>query len=551
MFKPITEWIQSLNAIRVGDQAALASPLGRAILRIYGRRPEVLRERLTLIRRTLTAFGKTYGRRKPVAVVRCPGRINLMGRHIDHQGGHCNPLAIDRELVMVVQPRSDDTVALANVNEVSFPARFFSLGEVNRRLPEDDWWSFVNSQPTTDFLAEKAGDWSLYVLGAMLRFQNKFPDRPLRGMNLMVAGDIPIAAGLSSSSALFVAAAESVVLLNELPVEKEKFPVVCGEGEWFVGTRGGFNDHAAMKLAERGQVLKVKFFDFEVEELVDFPPECCLAICDSGIQAKKSANTKDIYNSKVTAYAIAKALIKKGNPDWAEAIEHFRDIRVEKLSVSLADIYRAIFHLPRAMSRQACREAIPAEGMAGIETLFASHREPEEGYDVRGVALFGLAECERSRLCADYLRRGDVEGIGRLMTVSHDGDRVTCASDEGTRTDFEAGDGDDLMLDLIDRAISKDATTRESAAIYHQPGSYRCSSPHVDLIVDIAKATPGVYGAQLSGAGLGGCAMVLLDQKACPDMKRNLEEKYFQRKHSGSSFLTCTPIGGSGPLVEK
>ncbi|NQT85010.1 hypothetical protein HQ563_18490 [bacterium] len=551
MFKQIREWIESLNAMRAGDMEALSSPLGRRIVRTYGRAPQILRQRLTLIRRVLVSFGETYGRERPVGIVRCPGRINLMGRHVDHQGGHCNPMAIDRELVMVVQPRSDDIIRLANVDPVSFPARRFSLNELKRRLPPDDWWSFVNAQTTTDFIADNGGDWSLYVLAAILRFQNKFPQRGIQGMNLMVAGDIPIAAGLSSSSALVVAAVESVVLVNGLPVEEKEFPILCGEGEWFVGTRGGFNDHAAMKLAERERVLKVKFFDFAVEDVVDFPSDCCLAICDSGIKAKKSENTRDIYNAKVTAYAIAKALIKKESPRWADAIEHFRDIRPPNLGTSVAEIYRAILNLPLTMSRRACRNALSPNERGEIETLFASHRDPEGGYDVRGIALFGLAECERSRLCAEYLRRGDVAGLGRLMNISHDGDRVTSAAGDGKRIEFRAGESDELLSDLISRAESDDAATKETAAIHLQPGSYRCSALHVDLIVDIAKSTPGVYGAQLSGAGLGGCAMVLLDREASPGLSKNLHERYFERNAPGDSFLICTPIGGSGPLLAE
>jgi len=551
MFKRVTEWIEHLNAIRAGDDAALRSPLGRAVTRIYGDTPEILRQRMTLIRRALVAFGETYGRHKPVAIVRCPGRINLMGRHIDHQGGHCNPLAIDREIVMVVQARDDDVISLANVDQLSFPAQVFSLNDLARRLPPDEWTSFINAASTADFLAQNTGDWSLYVLAPILRLKNKFPGRRFRGMNLMVAGDIPIAAGLSSSSALVVAAAESAVLVNGLPVERNDLAILCGEGEWFVGTRGGFNDHAAMKFAERGKVLSVKFFDFAVEGIVDFPPECHLVICDSGIKARKSENTRNIYNAKVTAYAMAKALLRKDNPRWGPLIEHFRDVSPSRLGASLSELYRAISNLPRKLTRQGFRKAVAPTATGETERLFGSHHEPESGYDVRGVALFGAAECERSRLCADYLRRGDAAGLGRLMNVSHDGDRVTFAPGDGSRRDFLKMETDENILDLIRRAESDHPATRENAAIHLQPGSYRCSTQQVDLIVDIAKATEGVYGAQLSGAGLGGCAMILLDRRACPELRDNLREGYYGQQNLDSSFLVCTPIGGSGPLLEE
>ena len=551
MFKPVTEWIELANAVRAGDRGVLESPFGRAVVGIYGDRPGILRERMTLIRRAIVAFGQKYGRQSVAAIVRCPGRINLMGRHIDHQGGHCNPLAIDREVVMVVQARRDDVIELANVDPVSFPPRRYSLGKLNRALPPDEWKAFVDAQSTVDFLAQNAGCWSLYFLAAILRLQNRYPEREFRGMNLMVAGDIPIAAGLSSSSAMVVAAAEAAILVNDLPVEKSEFPVLLGEGEWFVGTRGGFNDHAAMKLAQRGSVLKVKFFDFAVEEVVAFPPECCLAICDSGVKARKSESTKHTYNAKVTAYAMAKALLKRGNPQWDGRIQHFRDFNPLTLGASLGEVYRAIINLSRKMTREAFREMLSGEAGRETEKLFASHREPRlgRGYDVRGVALFGVAECERSRLCAEYLRRGDVEGLGRLMNISHDGDRVTIASAEGRRSEFCPTETDDVILDLIERAESDSSAVRETAAMHLQPGSYRCSTPQIDLIVDMAKATPGVYGAQLSGAGLGGCAMVLADQEACRELRNNLAETCLSASNLECSFLVCTPIGGSGPLL--
>ena len=49
---------------------------------------------------------------------------------------------------------------------------------------------------------QSAGDWVNYVKGAALRLQHRFPDRPLRGMDAFVIGNIPVGAGLSSSSAL-------------------------------------------------------------------------------------------------------------------------------------------------------------------------------------------------------------------------------------------------------------------------------------------------------------------------------------------------------------
>src|ERR1043165_10155856 len=62
-----------------------------------------------------------------VVIARAPGRVNLMGRHIDHQGGHVNMMAIDRAIHVVAGLRSDRLVRIANVNFAVFGGREFSL----------------------------------------------------------------------------------------------------------------------------------------------------------------------------------------------------------------------------------------------------------------------------------------------------------------------------------------------------------------------------------------------------------------------------------------
>ena len=55
--------------------------------------------------------------------------------------------------------------------------------------------------------------------------------------------------------------------------------------------------------------------------------------------------------------------------------------------------------------------------------VFASHSDPGH-YTIRDVVVFGVSECERSRLAADLLDRKDLDGFGEMVLLSHDGDRV-------------------------------------------------------------------------------------------------------------------------------
>ena len=67
-------------------------------------------------------------------------------------------------------------------------------------------------------------------------------------------------------------------------------------------------------------------------------------------------------------------------------------------------------------------------------------------------------------------------------------------------------------------------------------------------MVDIALRTPGVPGAQLAGAGLGGCMMVLCQTQAIAQLKNNLEQLYYKQAGIEPAILVCRPVAGGGML---
>ncbi|HWQ92114.1 MAG TPA: galactokinase family protein, partial [Clostridia bacterium] len=183
----------------------------------------------------LQAFRDRYGNARGVSIIRSPGRINLMGRHIDHQGGTVNVMAVNREIILVAAPREDDLVRLANRDGVHFTEQTFRISDLVASVNWDDWQRVIDGPRLQRMLEAARGDWANYVKAAILRLQELFRDRQLRGLEIMVSGDIPMGAGLSSSSALVVAAADAVRTFNQLPVSARRLVSLCGEGEWFVG----------------------------------------------------------------------------------------------------------------------------------------------------------------------------------------------------------------------------------------------------------------------------------------------------------------------------
>ena len=564
--RSIREWVAAFE-----DMARGQGNLQSRLEAIYGEDQELLTERIGSYQRVLLCAREHLGLEAPVFISRSPGRINIMGRHVDHQGGRCNLMAIDREILAVVCPRKDDRVRLFNQDGGAFTPREFRLSELVSKLTWDDWLLLVNSDRVRQMIAEAAGDWSLYVQAALLRLQKQFPKAKFKGLDMVVSGNVPVGAGLSSSSALVVATAEAAVAINGLDVRPRQLVDLCGEGEWFVGTRGGSADHAAMKFAQRGAVAHVRFFPFGLEETVDFPSSYRMVICNSGLEARKAVGARDTFNHRVACYHLGVKLVQNWFPQYAPLIDHLRDINPQRLSVPLAQIYRLLMRLPEWATRQELAHWLTWEE---VEPFFATHTPPHEstrrrevtsprrgetsppaqGYPIRGVMLYGLAECERSRICLEVLKRGDMVEFGRLMNISHDGDRVVRHEEGWTRTGtvrpqpHAAPTSTGYLLEHIENLESGDLTRVMRSQLHLQPGSYRCSTPELDLMVDIAQRTDGVMGAQLAGAGLGGCIMALAREEATDRLVEGLMRLYYQPRGLEPQVSVCTPIGGSGIL---
>ncbi len=540
-YHSLQSWLQALSNHEAGD-----SVLTQELYSLYGGNADLVARQHDSIRQLLQAAAKFWDMSALVTVIRSPGRVNTMGRHVDHQGGNCNLMTIGYETLMAACRRNDDKVILRNLDPEFEPVEF-SIGELVRDLPWDDWQTLVGSAKLAKLLKQYGVNWSDYIKAVFLRFQKHFFNQRLCGMEIIVSGNVPMAAGLSSSSTLVVGAAEAVVGANRLDLESDKLITLCGEGEWFVGTRGGAADHAAVKLGACNKVVKVGFFDFKVEKMVNFPEDYTLIVGDSGIKARKSSNAKDQFNHRVSCYRIGLLLLKKLFPQYASRLQHLRDFSCRNLGIPLDWLYKLLIQLPEYATRQELEAMLPE---SDLSVFWNNHAEPADKlYPIRGVVIYGLAECERSRRYADCLEQGNMDEVGLMMNISHDGDRVVKFDGSGEKlSDYYFDSSDAALQRLINALQCKDPLQIESAQLWKQAGSYRCSLPDIDRMVDLACGVPGVVGAQLAGAGLGGCMMVLLRTSAIDDLTNTLTGKYYQIQGLPPRLLQCRPIAGAGPI---
>ncbi len=153
-----------------------------------------------------------------------------------------------------------------------------------------------------------------------------------------------------------------------------------------------------------------------------------------------------------------------------------------------------------------------------------------------------------AREAASCLKNGNLFGLGQLMKTSHDGERCYHVRDDLQAEPYCADISDDRLHALIDDLISWDRQRVAAAQLHRQPGAYRCSIREIDALVDIACRTPGVQGAQIAGAGLGGCAMVLVEVEAVGQLMERLQRLFYEPSGLPPGATVCTPSAGSSLL---
>jgi galactokinase len=206
-----------------------------------------------------------------------PGRLNLIGEHIDYHGLPVLPMAL-RQRVGVAFTRRKDRLIRAE-SQWRGP---MACGEIR----EFEW--------RKDLIPVAAGDWENYIRAAALAVSRKWGVGA--GIDAVITSDLPAAAGLSSSSALIVAVTLALLQANGTHATFEELMEILPEGEHFVGTRGGGMDHAAALASKEGCASLVGFSPLAVRH-VPIPPDWTFLAADSLVRAEKSGAARERYNA--------------------------------------------------------------------------------------------------------------------------------------------------------------------------------------------------------------------------------------------------------------
>ena len=314
------------------------------------------------------AFERRFGT-VPQFIARAPGRVNLIGEHTDYNDGFVFPMAIDRAIWIALRPRGDGRVVVHS-------------------LDLDD-----TAQFSLQVLKNAHAGWSEYLKGVAWSLQEE--GHELRGWEGMVAGDVPIGAGLSSSAALELAAGRAFAVVSGLSWDPAVMARICqrAENDW-VGVRCGIMDQliSAAGRPEHALLIDCRSLDWQA---VPLPPELAVVVLDTGTRRglSDSAYNERREQCQAAARFFGVAALRDVSPARLEA-------RSEELANALgsAILRRARHVVTENMRTLAAAEAAVRGDLYELGRLLdASHASLRDDFEVSGATLNTIASCARRR----------------------------------------------------------------------------------------------------------------------------------------------------------
>jgi galactokinase len=323
-------------------------------------------------------FNKQYGSADPTHVVTAPGRINLIGEHIDYNGLAVFPMALDRRICMAIRARSDKGIRAYNIDERYEPIEFTISSSI---VPYAE------------------GEWGNYVKAAAQGLSEVSPD--LNGFDAVLRSDIPAAAGLSSSSALVVATALALVESNGIAMGRSDFLELMADSERYVGTRGGGMDQAICVAAKEGHASKIGFNPITLKT-TSVPDEWRFVVANSLVEAQKSGAAKETYNQRTRQCRDALVMVA-GELGMIDEVDSYpkllATVQVEQiLAAAQTALHGTLEKRFMHVVSEAVRVLRAERAMRDCDTetfgrlMSESHRSLRENFEVSGPELDQLVE---------------------------------------------------------------------------------------------------------------------------------------------------------------
>ncbi|XP_043495400.1 N-acetylgalactosamine kinase [Polistes fuscatus] len=389
--------------------------------------------------------------REPSFVVKVPGRVNLIGEHVDYCGYAVCPMAIKQHVLIAVGISNDHRINVTNVNS---DYKDFSCDLDNVRGSIDD--------STTGPI------WYKYFLCGILGALDVIPKEKVpKGILTAVWGNVPANAGLSSSSALVSASVLSLFHASQYQLSRRDLATISARAERYIGTQGGGMDQAIAFLGKTGAAMLIEFNPLRATA-VTLPENAVFVIAHSQAYHNK-ASTVD-FNLRVAECRLAAQIIaKRRNQNW-ESVKRLIDVQ-DRLGFSLEEMVSVVME-------DLHEEAYTIDEICEcLSTTYERLKETSQIAPFNTSQLFKLKQ--------------------RALHVFQEAHRVS---------EFQRINNDDTLMEDVKVRLLGELMSKSHVSLCKL---YECSHPRVDALVDKAMNC-GALGARLTGAGWGGCIVAII-----------------------------------------
>ncbi len=451
----------------------------------------------TLLSDAVARYTSEFGCAPSVASF-APGRVNLIGEHVDYNDGFVLPFALPFRTVVVGSVASGGASKIISLNmEGSEASSTFTLDE-----------KLSKGSPT----------WANYVKGTAKQYLGELPSGA--AFNAVVVSNVPIGSGLSSSASLEVAIATLIEELFKVDTTKvtgvEKAlrcqkaehtfaDTPCGIMDQYISANG--RENALLLLDCRSNTFKLIPFGRDGATPV-------MVVCNSRVKHTLSGSE---YPDRVRQCREAVAILQAKYPE----VKALRDASMEQLVSVYAKRRRDSVMSDEGASssgtegngnKKSKKRMSKKELRASATQRRQEKKEDKDrttskatdsgGSGMEDVVFYRARHCigedERTLSVVKAMEKGDWDTVGKHMTASH-------------------------------RSLQHD---------------YEVSCPELDFLVDSALTVPGVLGSRMTGGGFGGCTISLCKDKAVAEtLMEHLRKVY----PVGEAF-SCSPSEGCGTL---
>jgi galactokinase len=289
-------------------------------------------------------------------LVRSPGRVNLIGEHTDYNEGFVLPAAIDKAIYVGVSKREDEAI----------------------ELYAEDFKEHFSSSVSTVQPTEKG--WPNYILGVVDQLnQNGYQ---ISGFNLLIDGDVPLGAGLSSSAAVECATIFALNALFDLGLDKKTMTELAQKAEHsFAGVRCGIMDQFASMFGKKDHAIKLDCRSLEFEYIPLGLKGYKILLLNTNVQHSLSSSE---YNTRRAQCEQGVAWVKEQRPE----VKELRDVSVDMLDkyVQPKDelIYRRCKYVVQENTRllEGCEDLKRGDIKALGQKMFRTHEGLSKEYEV-------------------------------------------------------------------------------------------------------------------------------------------------------------------------